>query len=370
MPAARDLYEVLGVGRDASADEIKRAYRRLAREMHPDVNGSAEAESRFKEIAGAYEILSDPEKRGRYDAYGQAGGPGGAPFSDIQDIFDLFFGSGGFGGFGTRRRGPRSAVRRGEDLRAAVTLTLTEAAFGVQREIALERLVVCDRCLGNGAEPGTTPIACRTCGGVGEVQAVRRSVFGTVMTATACSTCRGTGQEILDPCDRCRGDGRVRERAAIAADIPAGVSDGMELRVQGGGHEGLLGGGPGDLYVSIAVEPAMAFERRGQDLFTVLDVRMTQAALGAEFVIETLDGPETIKIDPGTESGTVVRVKGRGVPNLNRRGRGDLYVTVHVLTPRDLSRGERKLLEELAELRDEPAGRGGRTDGELRRPEF
>ncbi len=368
MAVARDLYEVLGVGHDASVDEIKSAYRKLARELHPDVNGSTDAEARFKEIAGAYEILSDPDKRARYDAYGSAGG---TQFTDIQDVFDLFFGAAGFStGFGQRRRRSRSPVRRGEDLRAAVTLSLEEAAFGVRSELEVDRLVVCDRCLGNGAEPGTTPIACRTCGGVGEVQAVRRSVFGTVMTATACGTCRGTGQEIPDRCERCFGEGRVRSRSTVVAEIPAGVAGGMELRVDGYGNDGVAGGGPGDLFVAISVEPADAFERRGQDLFAVLDITMTQAALGAELEIEGLDETETVKMEAGTESGTVVRLKGKGVPNLNRRGRGDLYVTIHVLTPQELSREEKKLLAQLAELRGEAAGRHGRATGELRRPEF
>ncbi|MGZ8566683.1 MAG: molecular chaperone DnaJ [Actinomycetota bacterium] len=367
MATTRDLYQVLGLSRGASDDDIRKAYRRLARELHPDVNRDPSAEERFKEIAGAYEILSDPEKRARYDAFGTAGGPGGQPFTDISDIFEMFFGQGGFGGFGgSRRQGPRSRTRRGEDLAVLDVLTFDEAAFGVRREIQLERLVECDRCLGVGAEPGTAPIACRTCAGAGEVQSVRRSVFGTLMTTSPCQTCGGTGQEIPDPCESCFGKGRIRDQVSVAVEIPAGVSDGMELRVAGAGHAGTAGGQPGDLFVRLSVEASEAFERRGQDLFTVLDITVTQATLGAEVQIPSLDGPETVRIEAGTESGTVVRVKGKGVPNVNRRGRGDLFVTLHVVTPRDLSKEERQLLERLAEIRGE-----GRTGtGELRRPEF
>jgi molecular chaperone DnaJ len=367
MATTRDLYEVLGVPHDASDEDIRKAYRRLARESHPDVNGDPNAEERFKEIAGAYEILADPEKRARYDAFGAAGGPAGG-FTDIQDIFDMFFGSSGFGGgFGTRRRGQRSRARGGEDAGVQVLLSFSEAAFGVRREIELERMVQCDRCLGNGAEPGTAPVACRTCGGTGEVQSVRRSVFGTLMTTPPCRTCEGSGQEIPDPCRTCSGSGRIRRAATVTVDIPAGVSDGIELRVAGSGHAGVAGGASGDLFVRIDVEPSLRFERRGQDLYTVLDIPVTRAALGGAVEIETLDDHETLRIDPGTESGTVVRLRGKGVPNLNRRGRGDLFVTLHVVTPGDLSREEKKLLERLAELRGE-AGREAR--GELRKPEF
>lgn len=366
MAAVRDLYDILGVHRDASDEEIKRAYRRLARELHPDVNGSNEAEERFKEVAGAYEILSDPEKRQRYDAFGATGGPQGSPFADVQDIFDLFFGAGGFGG--TRTRGGRSRVQHGEDLRTSVSLGFEEAAFGSRQELVVQRAVVCDRCLGNGAEPGTAPVACRTCGGTGQLQQMRRSIFGTVMTTAPCPTCGGAGKEILDRCERCFGEGRRREPATIPVDVPAGVADGMDLRIAGAGHAGRGGGPAGDLYVSIHVEPSLAFERRGQDLYTVLDVPLTTVVLGGEVLIEALDEPERIRIEPGTESGTIVRLKGKGIPNVNRRGRGDLFVTIHVVTPTHLSKQERALFERFAEMRAQGSSRREPIQGELRRP--
>jgi molecular chaperone DnaJ len=372
VAAVRDLYEILGVGRDASEDDIKKAYRALARELHPDVNADIVAQERFKEIVGAYEILSDPEKRRQYDTFGEGGGPGGAPFNDIQDIFDMFFGAGGFGGgvtTGRRRGGRRSRTQRGEDLRAGAMLTFHEAAFGVQRTMEIERLGQCERCMGVGAEPGTAPVACRTCGGAGEVQQVRRSIFGTLMTSTPCTTCAGTGEEIPDPCETCRGAGRVRTTASVTLDIPAGVADGMELRVSGSGNAGRAGGPSGDLYVSIRAEASPTFERHGQDLATILEVSMTQAALGADVEIQTLDGAEHLKVEPGTESGTVFRLKGQGVPNLNRRGRGDLFVTVQVVVPGDLSKEQRQLLETLAELRGERTSKREPASGRLRRPE-
>ena len=366
MAAVRDLYEILGVQRDASAEDIKKAYRSLAREHHPDVSAAPEAEERFKEIVGAYEILSDPQKRQRYDAFGLSGGPAGAPFNDIQDIFDMFFG----GGFSGTRRGRRpTRTRRGEDLSTLLTLSFSEAAFGVRRELKLDRMATCGTCLGNGAQPGTAPVACRTCHGSGELQQMRRSIFGTVMTASPCPTCEGTGQEIPDKCETCFGEGRVRKADTVTVDVPAGVADGMELRVGGSGNEGRAGGQPGDLFVGIRVEPSLAFDRRGQDLFAIVDLSVTQVTLGADVELETLDGVEHLRIEAGTESGTVIRLRGKGVPNINRRGRGDLYVTVHVRTPTDLSREERKLLERLAELRGETTSKREPARTELRRPD-
>jgi molecular chaperone DnaJ len=329
------------------------------------VNADPTDQERFKEITGAYEILSDPAKRRRYDEFGAAG-PQGAPFTDIQDLFDMFFG----GGFGVRSRGPRSRVRRGEDLRVRVRLSFPESVFGVQQDLEIDRLAVCSRCDGNGAAAGTTPTTCRTCGGAGEVQSVRRSVFGTVMTAAPCVACGGTGEEIRDRCDVCGGEGRVRASATVTFDVPAGVLEGMDLRVGGQGNAGVAGGPSGDLIVGVEVEPSDGFIRQGQDLHGVLDVSITQATLGGEIEVETLDGPERLRIEPGTESGTVLRLRGKGVPHLQRRGRGDLFVTLHIVTPRDLSKEERSLLERLAELRDGATGRNGASPRELRRPEY
>jgi molecular chaperone DnaJ len=365
MAGVRDLYEILGVSRTASQEEIKRAYRRLARELHPDVSADPSSEERFKEVTAAYEILSDPEKRQQYDLYGQ-GGANVFPFTDVGDIFEAFFGAGTFG----RRRPPRrrTRVQPGEDVFAPVSLSFREAAFGTHREIEVEALDPCERCGGTGAEPGTGPSRCRRCGGVGQVQDVRRSIFGAVMTAQTCPSCEGTGEEIVSKCAECRGDGRVARARPVPVDIPAGVSDGMDLRVPGAGHAGRAGGPRGDLYLSIAVAASRLFERRGQDLLSVLEVPMVQAALGAELEVETLDGAERVKLDAGVESGTVIRLRGKGIPNLGRRGRGDLFLTVHVETPKDLRRDERQLLEQLAEMRGEQVVKHKPARATLRRP--
>ncbi|HET9249644.1 MAG TPA: molecular chaperone DnaJ [Actinomycetota bacterium] len=365
MATVRDLYEILGVGRDASTEDIRKAYRKLAREFHPDVNDDPEAEQRFKEVAGAYEILSDADKRARYDAYGH-GGPMGAPFGDITDLFEAFFGT---GTFGRRRGGPRSRSQAGEDLFADLSLGFKEAAFGAHRDVEVGRMATCDVCHGSGAQPGTSPQRCHTCGGSGQVQDVRRSIFGTVMTAHPCGTCQGTGEEIASPCERCQGRGRVAGRASVPIDVPAGVTDGMELRIAGAGHAGRAGGPAGDLYLSLHVDEDPVFERHGPDVFAVLEVPMVQAALGGDVEIATLDGTERVSIDPGTASGTTVRLKGKGIPNLGRGGRGDLFLTIAVQTPRDLSKDQRRLVEELARSRGEVAGKRTTTQGTLRRPQ-
>jgi molecular chaperone DnaJ len=362
--AARDLYEILGVPRTATQEDIRKAYRALARKLHPDVNADPEAGERFKEVTAAYEILSDPEKRRQYDLFGQRGGPDVFPFGDVADIFEAFVGPGTFGRRRTASRPTRT--QRGEDLRGSLRLTFEESVFGAHRELDVESLEVCDRCGGSGAEPGTAPSRCRTCGGAGQVQDVRRSIFGTVMTSQPCPACTGTGEEILDRCERCFGEGRVRTTRSVPVEVPPGVADGLELRVPGAGNAGRAGGAVGDLYLSISVEPSPVFERKGQDLFAVLDVSVPQAALGAELDVETVDGPERLRLEPGTESGERIRLKGKGVPNLGRRGRGDLFLTVHVETPKALSKQERSLLRELAALRGEDAAK--RLPGRLRRP--
>jgi molecular chaperone DnaJ len=288
-----------------------------------------------------------------------------APFGDITDLFEAFFGT---GTFGRRRGGRRSRSQPGEDLFAELSLGFKEAAFGARREVQIGRMETCEVCHGNGAQPGTTPQRCHTCNGSGQVQDVRRSIFGTVMTAHPCGTCQGTGEEIVSPCERCEGRGRVPARTTLPIEVPAGVTDGMELRIGGAGHAGRAGGRPGDLYLSIQVDEDPVFERHGPDVFAVLEIPMVQAALGGEVQVETLDGTERVDIDAGTESGTSVRLKGKGIPNLGRGGRGDLFLTIAVQTPRDLSKDQRKLVEELARLRGEVAGKRTTTEGTLRRP--
>jgi molecular chaperone DnaJ len=366
-----DLYAVLGVPRDATGDDIRRAYRQLARELHPDVNDEPQAEQRFKEVTAAYDTLSDPEKRRRYDLYGRTGaGAGGFgsdvfPFGDFSDIFDVFFG----GGMrtGRRGRGRPTRTRRGEDLHLTMELAFEEAVFGLQTEVDVDSMGRCERCDGSGCEPGTSPASCPRCGGTGDVQEVTRSLFGTLMTARPCPQCGGAGEIVPSPCTECRGEGRLAARRRESIEVPAGIDDGMEMRLRGSGADGRAGGEPGDLYVRFVVRPHPVFERRGQDLARTLSVPMTAAALGADVEVETLEGPEVVRVDAGTPSGTVVRLRGRGVPNLERRGRGDLYVTIDVETPTPNSREERELLERLAELRGERTGKAARPAGRFRR---
>jgi molecular chaperone DnaJ len=365
MTQARDLYQVLGVPPDASGEDIKRAYRKLARQYHPDVSQDPEADRRFKEINLAYQTLSDPHKRRQYDMFGGEGltpdmfgfGP------DLSDLFSAFFG----GAFTrTRTRGRPTRTRGGADLHAVLDLTFEEAAFGAQKEVQVESLEECARCGGNGCEPGTFPSRCSRCGGAGEISDLRRSVFGTVMTSRTCGTCEGTGEEIASPCKDCGGDGRVPQAQSVSVEIPGGVSDGMDLRVQAGGEHGRHGGPAGDLYLTLRVAPHPLFERRGEDLFCTLEVPVTQATLGATLELPTLDGPRLLTIPPGARPGTLLRLRGLGIPHLGRRGRGDLYVEVDVVVAADLSKEERKLVEELARMRGELPGKGP-LPGRLRR---
>ena len=349
-----DFYEVLGVARDATDDEIKKAYRQLARQYHPDANaGDPASEARFKEISVAYDTLRDPEKRRRYDMYGAQGvgagdpGMGGFDFG-VSDLFDAFFG----GGFGGGTRGP-AGPPRGPDAEVHLVLDLEEAAFGATKPVELRMPVECERCHGSGCEPGTHPSTCRTCSGAGEVRTVRRTILGQMMTATPCAACRGTGREILSPCRDCRGDGRVTLPATVEVQVPAGIDDGQRLRLAGRGPAAPRGGEPGDLYVSIAVRPHTRFERDGDDLLHVLRLPMTQATLGAHLKIDTLDGEEDLLIPAGTQTGRIFRLRGRGVPTLRGRGRGDLIVRVEVVVPEKLSSEEAQLVRQLAELRGE-----------------
>jgi molecular chaperone DnaJ len=348
-----DLYEVLGVTRDATQDEIKRAYRRLAREHHPDVNHhDPDAERRIKEINLAYQTLSDPAKRRQYDLYGGEGlSPDMFGFGDISDIFEAFFGQSPFGRAQTGRR--RTRVARGRDLHQVLELDFEDAAFGATRDVRIDTIELCARCGGAGAEPGTHPSRCTTCGGSGEVSDVRRSVFGTVMTSRSCATCEGTGEEIASPCRTCRGAGRVPAQQTVSVDVPPGVSDGMDLRIEGAGEDGRAGGPSGDLYLTLSVKPHAVFDRRGPDLVSVLELPLTAAVLGGEVEVDTLDGPARVKVPPGTRAGSVLQVRGRGIPHLGRRGRGDLLLQVDVDIPDRLGRKERDLLRSLAEMRGE-----------------
>ncbi|HXY90932.1 MAG TPA: molecular chaperone DnaJ [Acidimicrobiia bacterium] len=350
-----DYYEVLGVSRNATDDEIKRAYRALARRYHPDSNPDApDAEARFKEVSVAYETLRDPERRRRYDLFGEdgarAGATNGGPAGDafgFGDLFDAFFGGDPFGGRG--QAGPA----RAPDAEAVVNLELVQAAFGTTATVEIRLPVACTRCDGSGCEPGTHPARCDVCGGTGEVREVRRSILGQIVTAAPCVACSATGSRIPTPCRDCRGDGRVRASRSIDVEVPAGVDDGQRLRLSGRGPAAPRGGIAGDLYVTVRVAPDPRFERHGDDLLHVRTVAFTQAALGSRLDIDTLEGPEELIVPPGTQPGHEMRLKGRGIPALRGRGRGDLIVRVDVEVPGRLTAEEDSLLRSLAELRGE-----------------
>ena len=349
---ARDYYAVLGVDQNAEREEIKKAYRRLARQYHPDANpNDPQAEERFKEITRAYEVLSDPEKRQRYDVYGDesAGAQHFADFGGISDLFSAFFG----GVTGGGRRRPRT---RGGDVLAEVELTLEEVATGVERDVEVVTSAICTDCEGSGAAPGTFPVSCSECGGTGEVRQVRNTFFGNVMTATVCARCRGAGQVIASPCEKCSGAGRIRVTETLRVRIPAGIEDGAQLRVSGAGEAGVRGGRSGDLYVAVNVRPHETFRRVAADLGCEVPVPMTVAALGGTIDVPTLDGPEPTEIEPGTQSGEVIKLKGRGLPRLDGRGRGELVALIRVDTPTDLDVQQAELLSRLAALRNENAG--------------
>ncbi|MEA2486490.1 MAG: molecular chaperone DnaJ [Actinomycetota bacterium] len=350
-----DHYAVLGVARDATQEEIKRAYRQLARELHPDANPENEsAGERFKEVSHAYEVLSDPAKRQNYDLFGDERAPasGFSDFGGISDLFSTFFGGMG----GQSRTGPA----RGQDILAEVTITLEEAAAETERDVEITTLTECPECKGSGAAPGTFPSRCSDCGGTGEIRTVRRTMLGNVMTATSCPTCSGTGQEIVDRCSNCRGAGRVETTDTLTVTIPPGVEDGSRLRVTGRGAAGLRGGRAGDLYVGIAVAPHGLFRRAGSDLGCEVAVPMTVAALGGELEIPTLiDGTEVVEVKPGTQAGEVVRLKGKGMPRLGGRGRGELVVLLKVETPSRLDERQEELLRQLAEERGEVVAERG-----------
>ncbi len=349
-----DYYELLGVARSASAEEIKRAYRRQARELHPDTNADAGAEDRFKELGVAYETLSDPQRRQRYDTYGPEGaragaGAGANPFGGgIGDIFDAFFGGGG-GPFGGQARG--GGPPRGADMEIALELAFEEAVFGVTKEASLRLPVTCATCTGSGSKPGTSPVTCNECGGAGQVRRVRQSILGQMVTAGPCPRCGGMGRTVAHPCSDCRGEGRRTEQRTYEVVVPAGVDNGVTLRLGGKGAAGSQGGHSGDLYVHLRVRPHERLARDGYDLIDEFHLPVTQAALGTVLSYETLDGPEELVVPGGTQAGKVFRLRGRGVPHVEGRGRGDLLIRVAVDTPTDLTADEDELLRRLAEGR-------------------
>jgi len=348
---ARDYYEVLGVSREASDAEIKRAFRRRARELHPDVNRhDPAAEEQFKELAAAYEVLNDSERRSIYDRYGHEGLRSGGfepTFADLSDIFEAFFGRGD--PFSSIFGGGRATRARGEDIAVEIELTLEEVVHGTTKDVEFESLVSCQHCRGNGAEPGTPIVTCARCEGRGVLQSVSRTFLGQLVQSQPCDRCGGDGRLAEQPCARCRGQGRTRERRTMTVDVPAGIDHGQRMRLAGKGGAGAPGTPSGDLYVLARVKPDPRFERQGEDLVTRLDVPVTDAALGATLDVDTLDGEVELHIPAGTQPGTLIALSRRGLPSLHGRRRGDLHVLVNVMVPKNLSEEQRELLERLAQ---------------------
>lgn len=374
---SQDLYETLGVARDAGSDEIKKAYRRLARQLHPDVNPDPDTQDAFKDVTRAYEVLSDPEKRRMYDLGGDPFGGAGGGFGAGQgfsftDIMDAFFGGQGAGGAAGSGRGPRPRMRRGQDALIRIEIDLAEAAFGTTHELKVDTAVLCTTCHGDGAAPGSTPMTCETCHGHGEVSQVQRSFLGEIRTLRPCAACRGFGTIIPEPCRECSGDGRIRSRRTLTVKIPAGVDTGTRVQLAEQGEVGSGGGPAGDLYVEIHVADHPIFTRHGNDLLCTVTIPMTAAALGTTIVLPTLEadlvsdsspesGVETtlpVEVRAGTQSGAEMVLHGRGVPSLRGTGRGDLVVRVVVETPTRLDERQEELLRELAALRDEESPDG------------
>jgi molecular chaperone DnaJ len=350
----RDYYELLGVPRTATEAEIKKAFRSLAREVHPDVSDDPDAEERFKEMVEAYEVLSNTERRQLYDRFGHAGlrsrgyTPTSFDFGTLGDLFSAFFGDDLFG-VGARPSG----AARGADIAAEVAIDLIEAARGVQREVAVQVAVGCATCGGSGAEPGTSPVTCPACGGSGRLQAVSSTVFGQFVRTQTCGQCGGSGRVVEHPCSTCDGAGRVLDERKLSVDVPAGIHDGQRIRIGGEGHAGALGGRAGDLYVLVRVRPDPRFVREGHDLFSTVDLTMTQAALGARLTVPTLDGDVELEFEPGTQPGEVRVLRGQGMPVLQGRGRGDHRLLVNVAVPHRLSDEQRGLLEQFERAADE-----------------
>jgi len=340
-----DHYEVLGVERNASPDEIKKAYRRLARELHPDVNPSSDASDQFKLVTHAYDVLSDPQQRQQYDLGPQAGF-GGAGFGGFSDIFETFFGGGAQQG-----RGPRSRRERGQDALVRLELDLEDVIFGTKRTIEVNTAVICESCAGSCCAPGTSPVTCDICRGSGSIQRSVRSLLGNVMTSSPCGSCRGYGTIITNPCMTCQAQGRVRATRAANVEIPAGVDTGVRIQLSGQGEVGPAGGLQGDLYIEIKVRHHDIFSRNGDDLLATLEVQMTDAILGTKTTLKTLDGEVLVEIKPGTQSAEVITVKDRGITHLRGSGRGDLKIGVQVVTPTKLSAKEQELVKQLATSR-------------------
>jgi molecular chaperone DnaJ len=367
MAEKRDYYEVLGVSKTATEQEIKRAYRQQARKYHPDVNKEDHAEERFKEINEAYEVLSNADRRASYDRFGHAangmgGGGAGDPFgfggSPFSDLFESFFGAAA-GGASTRRAAPP----RGADIQVSVNLTFEEAVFGAEKEVEVDRLETCEACHGTRMKDGKTPPSCATCGGTGEVRRVQQTILGQFMTSGPCPTCQGEGVTVTDPCDVCKGRGRVRNYRTISVTIPAGIDDNATLRLSGQGEDGQNGGQAGNLYVKVRVQQHKYFERQGKAIHSRVGINVAQAALGDEVEIDTIDGPVVFKIPAGTQSGQQFRLRAKGIPDLRGGERGDQIVTIQVVVPKKLTDEQRDMFEQLAsslgkEVTHQPTNRG------------
>jgi molecular chaperone DnaJ len=357
MAAKRDYYEILGIPRTASEEDIKKAFRRLARQYHPDVNKEADAETRFKEAGEAYEVLSDPQKRQAYDRFGHeavaGAGAGFDSFSvNFNDIIDSLF-----GGAGQARRAGGPA--RGADIRYSLTISFEEAVFGCQKEIEIPRWETCGTCHGNGAQPGTSTQRCTYCQGTGEIRRVQQSIFGQFVNVMVCDRCRGEGRVITTPCERCRGQGRVRVNRRVAVNIPAGVDDGVTVRVQGEGEVSARGGTAGSLLVDLAVKPHQFFKRQGNDIVYELPCSFTQVTMGDDVEVPTIDNNvTTLKIPAGTQTGRSFRLKGLGVPIVHSQNRGDMHVVIKVVTPTSLNARQKELLREFAEIEKQQSERG------------
>ena len=358
-----EYYRLLGVSRDASEADIKKAYRKLAMEYHPDRNREAGAEEKFKEITEAYQVLCDPQKRGLYDRYGKAGVErGGAGFHhvDLSEALNIFMRDfGGFGGFESFFGGGRGKedTRRGQDIRVTVKLTLAEVATGVKRTIKLKTLERCGHCEGSGAAKGSRPVACSTCGGSGEVRRAARSMFGQFVSVQPCPACAGEGEVITSPCEVCRGEGRTKADRTVTVDVPAGVSSNNYLTLRGQGAAGPRNGPNGDLLVLLEIKEDERFERQVDDLVYDLPLSFSQVALGGVFTVPTATAEEKVTVAPGTQTGTVIRLKGKGLPHLGQEGKGDLHVRIHVWTPEGLSAEQERILRELAKVEGEPPKR-------------